>query len=144
MTAPTVLAAPRVMELRRIGRFVLPLAILAAAGVAACGGARATHRGPAPEYEAPRVLPWDAGAGKRSGTAKVDEMNFDSVAQGEWVDETGDAPGEPQPGGTDAGPDAADGGVPLAQDAGQSSMERAADAAVADAQTGLPLDGGRR
>jgi hypothetical protein len=55
--------------------------LVAAVFAAACSGQRARPAGPPPEYEAPVVMPWDAGK-------PVDPLNS---AEGEWVDEADEA-----------------------------------------------------
>lgn len=70
------------------GWLAVALGLLAAA----CPGPRRTPQGPPPEYEPPRVMPWDSGGGT------------DPFAEIEGEDVTDDEPGD------DAGVDGGDGG----------------------------------
>jgi hypothetical protein len=104
--------------------------VLTAAGAlgAACAAAERPSAGPRPEppeYVAPYVLPWDAGASAEP------EDPFAAAAAGDWL-----PPAEPKKGAMDAGSDVpnpsreaeADGAAPSREDAGEGSPMRLLDA----------------
>ncbi|MBN2191231.1 MAG: hypothetical protein JW751_00295 [Polyangiaceae bacterium] len=58
--------------------------------ILACSQHRAAMVGPPPEYEPPRIIPWDGGAGE------TPEDPFAASAEGEWITEERDS-GVPLP-----------------------------------------------
>lgn len=98
--------------------WVAPLGALLVAG---CPASHLRPTGPPPEYEKPVLPAWEA-------AAPADP--FESLGEGDWVDETGDQ---------DAGADgpALDGAVPEAAPAAEAGVPEAGDAAAG--QKGRPV-----
>jgi len=79
--------------------------------VAACATTPARPSAPAPEYERPRLAPWDAGAA--TDLPDLDQVLYDA-AEGEWieVDEGAEEPAQADAGSGSAGGEAGGAGAP--------------------------------